>query len=463
MRNTCLYKSKCYWIAGVLFILTTISCKKLVQVDEPDDSLTTATVFSNDSLAQATVTGLYIKIMSSTRYLLNGGMSLLPGLSADELERTSTLNNEDQFATNSINSNNLLVNANLWKAAYAYIYQCNLCIEGLQKSTGVTADVKKRLTGDVQFVRALCYYYMVNLYGDVPLVLSTNAEVNALLPRTPFDKVYLQIITDLEAAYEALTGSQGNTSPTPYAAQALLARVYLHRQHWSKAAEMASAVINSGQFTLHSDLNTVFKLNSGETIFQCAPAQDKMNSGEGFIFIPATQTTQPAYTLTQHLLNAFEPGDLRKVNWVNPVTIGTQTYNYPYKYKQSTSSSAVTEYNVVLRLAEQYLVRAEALARQDRIAEAVADVNSIRSRANLPAISATISSELCFQAIEQERRIELFAEWGHRWFDLKRTNRVNAVLSDVKGSKWQTTDQLYPIPSSELELDPNLKQNPGYD
>lgn len=463
MRNTCLYKTKCFWIAGVLFILTTISCKKLVQVDEPDDSLTTATVFSNDSLAQAAVTGLYIKIMTSTRYLLNGGMSLLPGLSADELERTSTLNNEDQFATNSINSNNLLVNANLWKAAYAYIYQCNLCIEGLQRSTGVTADVKKRLTGEVQFVRALCYYYLVNLYGDVPLVLSTNAEVNALLPRTPFDEVYLQIITDLEAAYEALTGSQDNTSPTPYAAQALLARVYLHRQHWSKAVEMASAVINSGQFTLHSDLNSVFKLDSRETIFQWAPVQDKMNAGEGFIFVPATQTTRPTYSLTQHLLNAFEPGDLRNVNWVEPVTIGNQPYNYPYKYKLYQSSSAVSEYNVVLRLAEQYLVRAEALARQDRIAEAVADVNIIRSRANLPAISTTISSEQCFQAIEQERRIELFAEWGHRWFDLKRTNRVNAVLSDVKGNKWQTSDQLYPIPFSELELDPNLKQNPGYD
>lgn len=463
MRNTCLYKTKCFWIAGVLFMLTIISCKKLVQVDEPGDSLTTATVFSNDSLAQAAVTGLYIKIMTSTRYLLNGGMSLLPGLSADELERTSSSNNEEQFSNNNILPSNQLVNVNMWKAAYTYIYQCNLCIEGLQRSTGVTADVKKRLTGDVQFVRALCYYYLVNLYGDVPLVLSTNAEVNALLPRTPFDEVYLQIITDLEAAYEALTGSQVNTSPTPYAAQALLARVYLHSQQWGKAIEMSSAIINSGQFIMHSDLNSVFKLDSRETIFQWAPVQDKMNSGEGFIFIPGTQTTKPTYTLTKQLLTAFEPGDLRNVNWVNTVTIDNLPYHYPYKYKQSTSSSAVTEYNVVLRLAEQYLVRAEALARQDRIAEAVGDINIIRSRANLPAISTTISSEQCFQAIEQERRIELFAEWGHRWFDLKRTDRVNAVLSDVKGNKWQTSDQLYPIPISELELDPNLKQNPGYE
>jgi len=460
MKWTWLNNSKCFCIASVLFMLTATGCKKLVHVDEPDDSLTTSTVFSNDSLAQAAVAGIYIKIMSSTRYLLNAGMSLFPALSADELMRTFSLNNEDQFYINAINSNNLLVNANLWKAAYFYIYQCNICIEGLQKSTGVTAAVKERLTGEVRFVRALCYYYLVNLYGDVPLVLGTNADVNAELPRTPTELVYQQIITDLEAARDALTGNQVNTRPTSYAAQALLARVYLYRRSWNKAADMASAVINSGLFMLESDLDSVFKKNSKETIFQWAPVQDKMNSGEGFIFIPIG-ASRPNYMLTTGLLTAFEAGDLRKNNWVKSMTSGL-TY-YPNKYKVSSSSGPVTEYNVVLRLAEQYLIRAEALAWQNRIAEAEGDLNIIRTRAGLPAIDTTISSELCFQKIEQERRTELFAEWGHRWFDLKRTNRSNAVLSAIKGSKWQTSDQLYPIPSSELEADPNLEQNPGYD
>jgi starch-binding outer membrane protein, SusD/RagB family len=462
MKWTWLHNRKCFCITGVLIILTSTSCKKLVKVDAPDDSLTSAMVFSNDSLAQKAVAGLYIKIMGSTKFLLNGGMSLFPALSADELERTSTLNNEDQFIINSINSKNLLVNANLWKAAYTYLYYCNICIEGLQRSTGVTAEVKKRLLGEVQFVRALCYYYLVNLYGDVPLVLGTNAEINALLSRTSSSQVYLQIIADLEAAQDALAGSQINTRPTAYAAQALLARVYLHLQNWRKAEEMASAVISSGQFALHINLNTVFKENSKETIFQWAPVQDKMNSGEGFIFIPLG-FSKPNYTLTADLLATFETGDLRKSNWVRFVTIGMQPYNYPSKYKLSSSSGAVEEYNVVLRLAEQYLVRAEALAHQNKIAEAVNDINSIRTRSGLVTKPTTISSEQCFQAIEQERRIELFAEWGHRWFDLKRTNRADAVLSAAKGNKWQTTDQLYPIPFSELETDPNLEQNDGYD
>jgi starch-binding outer membrane protein, SusD/RagB family len=462
MKWTWLHTRKCFCIAGALLMLTAISCKKLVHVNAPDDSLTSATVFSSDSLAQKAVDGLYIKIMSSTKFLLNGGMSLFPALSADELVRTSLFNSEDQFSGNAIIPSNTFVNVNIWKAAYTYLYYCNICIEGLQRSTGVTAAVKKRLLGEVQFVRALCYYYLVNLYGDVPLVLGTNAEVNALLPRTPTAQVYLQIIADLEAARDALTGSQINTRPTSYAAQTLLARVYLHMQNWSKAEEMASAVINSGQFALHSDLNIVFKEYSKEIIFQWAPVQDKMNSGEGFIFIPLG-SLRPNYTVTDSLLSSFETGDLRKVNWVRSVTLGTQSYNYPYKYKFSSSSSAVEEYNVVLRLAEQYLVRAEALARQNKIAEAVNDINSIRTRAGLTAKATTISSEQCFQAIEQERRIELFAEWGHRWFDLKRTHRANAVLSAAKGNKWQSSDQLYPIPFSELEADPNLEQNPGYD
>ena len=460
MKWTWLHTRKFFCIAGALFILTVTGCKKLVKVDAPDDSLTSSMVFSNDSLAQKAVDGLYIKIMSSTKFLLNGGMSLFPALSADELVRTTTLNFEDQFSANTISPGNTFVNVNLWKAAYTYLYYCNICIEGLQRSTGVTAEVKKQLLGEVQFVRALCYYYLVNLYGNVPLVLGTNAEVNALLPRASTGQVYLQIIADLEAASDALTGSQVNTRPTRYATQALLARVYLHMQNWSKAEEMASAVISSGQFALHSDLNNVFKANSKEIIFQWAPVQDKMNSGEGFIFIPLG-SSKPNYTLTTDLLAAFEAGDLRKNNWVRSVPTGTQAY--PYKYKFSLWSGAVEECNVVLRLAEQYLVRAEALARQNKIAEAVNDINRIRTRAGLAAKATTISSEQCFQAIEQERRIELFAEWGHRWFDLKRTHRADAVLGAAKGSKWHTTDQLYPIPFSELETDPNLEQNDGYD
>jgi hypothetical protein len=462
MEFTLINIKKLFWIVSVLYILAVTGCKKLVHVGEPDDSLTTGTVFSNDSLAQAAVTGIYVKVMSSTKFLLNGGMSLFPGLSADELIRTTPYLVEDQFSSNSILSSNQLINVNLWKAAYAYIYQCNICIEGLQKSTGVSALVKRQLQGEALFIRALCYYYLVNLYGDAPLALGTNADVNTMLSRSSVDEVYQQIETDLTAANEFLMADKANTTPAKYAAQALLARMYLYTKNWSKAEDMASAVINSGQFSIVGDLNKVFKWDSKETIFQLAPVLDRINSGDGFIFVPVSLSVKPNYMLTKNLLNAFETGDLRKTKWVNTITIGGTPYSYPNKYKLVTSSAPPTEYNVVLRLAEQYLIRAEARAQQNRIEDAVVDINVIRIRAGLPVLSTTISYDECLQKIEQERRIELFAEWGHRWFDLKRTDRANAVLGALKGSNWRTEDQLYPIPSTELETAPNLTQNPGY-
>jgi hypothetical protein len=231
-------------------------------------------------------------------------------------------------------------------------------------------------------------------------------------------------------------------------------------KNWSKAEDMASAIINSGQFALLGDLNKVFKFDSKETIFQLVPVLERINSGDGFIFVPLGK---PNYLFIKDFLNAFENGDLRKVKWVNSVTIGGTPYSYPFKYKIFTSSGAPTEYNIVLRLAEQYLIRAEARAQQNRIEEAVTDLDTIRVRAGLSVLSATISYDVCLQKIEQERRMELFAEWGHRWFDLKRTNRANAVLGVTKAGNWNANDQLYPIPSSELVNAPNLVQNPGYD
>jgi hypothetical protein len=333
----------------------------------------------------------------------------------------------------------------------------------LAKSATVSPELKARLTGEVRFVRALCYYYLLNLFGDVPLVLGTNADVNTLLSRAPEEQVYSHIVTDLIAASDALTAIKDNRTPTSFAAKALLARVYLHLKNWSRADELASEIIKSGQFALQSDLNEVFKSNSKEVLFQWVPVQSRMNSAEGFMFIPLS-SGRPNYSVSDGLWKAFETGDLRKGSWIRSVSVSGQTYNYPHKYKLNLSPNGVppTEYNVVLRLAEIYLIRAEALAKLGRIVEAVADINTIRVRAGLTVLATTISDEQCLQAIEQERRTELFTEWGHRWIDLKRTNRADVVLSTLK-SNWHYNDKLYPIPFSELETAPNLEQNPGYD
>ena len=116
---------------------------------------------------------------------------------------------------------------------------------------------------------------------------------------------------------------------------------------------------------------------------------------------------------------------------------------------------------MVLRLAEQYLIRAEARAQQNNISGAQSDVNVIRNRAGLANTTATTQGTL-LSAIEHERQIELFAEWGHRWMDLKRTNRADAILGPLKSSNWQSSDVLFPIPLTQIQNDPNFTQNSGY-
>ncbi len=154
-----------------------------------------------------------------------------------------------------------------------------------------------------------------------------------------------------------------------------------------------------------------------------------------------------AYGLDSALLNSFETGDLRKKHWVGRTTTGK---TYPYKFKfASIDTLNIVEYNVVLRLAELYLIRAEAYARLGNFSSAAADLNIIRARAGLGPTTANDTASL-ITAIYQERRVEFFAEWGHRWLDLKRGDSIKSV------------DTLYPIPASEIQLNPALVQNPGY-
>ena len=117
-----------------------------------------------------------------------------------------------------------------------------------------------------------------------------------------------------------------------------------------------------------------------------------------------------------------------------------------------------------MRLAEQYLIRAEARAEQDKLIVSMEDVNKIRQRSNLSAINildSDLDQDEVITIILEERRKELFTEWGHRWFDLKRRRKADPILSSKK-PHWEDTDVLYPIPEDELLKNPNLIQNPGY-
>jgi hypothetical protein len=444
-------------------ILPLSSCRKLVEVAPPINQLESGVVFRSDASAQAALTGIYSQMMTTPSQALNSSTTLYAGMAADELHFYSS-DLKEEFLTNQITlANHGLLLSSFWQPLYTYIYAANACLEGLENSKGLTPSVKTTLQGEARFIRAFSYFYLVNLFGEVPLITSTDYKINASLPRSAVSDVYTQIHTDLIAAEDLLPvtyPTQGRVRPIKWAAASLLARVYLFEGNWAGAETEASAVINSGQYQLVSDLNKVFLSTSPEAIFQLMPANPNNNTWEGNAMLPASVSSTPTFLLTTTLLNAFEASDQRKAKWITSRTYASQTYYYPYKYKVYGNGAPLSEYYMVLRLAEQYLIRAEAKARQGKITEAKADLDVIRLRAGLSGTLAGDKNTL-LSAIEQERRVELFSEWGHRWLDLKRTGRVDAVLGPLK-STWQPTAQLWPIPQTELNVNPALTQNPGY-
>jgi hypothetical protein len=463
--------------AAVFFVIAlplVISCNKLLDAGSPPNKVITPQVYTSDSLAQAALIGVYYKIMEGFGPF-NGYMSRYCGLAADELNRTSILETDQPFLTNTISPDDKTIKA-IWTSTYSYIYQCNDLIVGLTGTNTITPALGYQLLGEAYFLRALCYFYMVNLYGDVPLVLTTDHTKSATMPRTAMDEVYKQMIADLTEAKDLLTVTYVTTPDYPtarvrvnkLAAQALLARIYLYLGEWAKSATEATAVIESGVYQLETNLAQTFRHNSKEAILQFMPVAEAFNTAEGGIFVPVVPNGRPAFILSDTLMKKIEPGDARRL-WIRTVTNSGKVYNSPYKYKLN-SGTPREEYNMVLRLAEQYCIRAEALTMLDQLTDAVSDLNKIRKRAGLPDLTTITTQSQALAAIEQERRIELFAEWGHRWFDLKRwparthpgQKRVEEVMSVCRPATWKPTAALWPIPKDELSRNPALTQNDGY-
>lgn len=471
-----------------LVVVLGISCDKLVDVEAPVTSLNAANVYTNDASAISVVTSMYKNMTRGENFTGLSGISLRVGLSADELTLYSGVTNERliSYYQNSLKANSTRDNfgSEYWNPFYNYIFVCNAAIEGIGNSNTLTPAIKKQLLGETKFMRAFINFYLINLFGDVPIVVSTDWEVNANLSRTPRMKVYEQVIADLEDAQELLSAdyldgtvlriTEDRLRPTKWAAIALMSRVYLYTGDYSKAESHATEIINHSSVYRLTDLNSSFLMNAAEAIWQLQPTFEGHNTEDALVFvIPTTGPTDAASSPTDHpvylsssLLNSFELGDKRRINWVDSVIVSGSIYYYPFKYKSASLNEPLTEYLMVLRLGEQYLIRAEARVQQNNINGAQEDLNVIRGRAGLGNSAASDRASL-FAAILHERQVELFTEWGHRWLDLKRTGTIDAVMSAVtpqkaNGAPWRSFQQWYPLPFVDIQRGPNLVQNNGY-
>src|SRR5690606_28955298 len=170
-------------ILGVFYFMHITSCKKFVDIPPTPTQILNYKVFENDATAAKAITGIYIQMINSNNIFSSGNTTFYPGMSADELYFYST-DATQEFLKNDIGPNNHnLISTIFWNPAYKFIYAANACIEGLANSTSLTPTVKKSLSGEAKFIRAYCYFYLVNIFGDVPLITTTDYETNSSLPR----------------------------------------------------------------------------------------------------------------------------------------------------------------------------------------------------------------------------------------------------------------------------------------
>jgi len=467
-------KNKVFFSIASLALSALGSCDRFMDV-APLNAITKANVFADENTANAALLGLYAYMNASGIFDGSGtSIGFFTALSSDELVNyyaAGQLGQErSQLNGNSLTAGTALISP-VWNSLYQLVYRANDVIDGVTDNPAIPAGAAERMAGEAAFLRGFAYFYLVNLYGRVPLVLHTDYRQNASMPRASIASVYGQVIGDLKRAQEVLPDDYGlsggrRTRANAWAATALLARVYLYTGAWAAAeAEARKVVENQTLFALSVDIQSVFLRDGKESIWQLArySGSSEINSPEGRVFIFSGKPASVA--LRNTFPDAFEPGDRRKAAWIGETTDGESSYWYPCKYK-ATADLPLTENSTVLRLAEQYLILAEAKCRLGKVGESIAILDELRQRAGLGTIRDPLvaaNEEWLSGKIAQERLVELFTEWGHRWFDLKRTERADEVLAPIK-PRWKPTAQLYPIPENQLLANPAMSddQNEGY-
>lgn len=460
------------------------ACKELTEVGVPNDKVVTETIFVNDDSAISALTTIYARMHQIGNLPYN--IALLTGFYGDELKSYSSTVSLVQLYTNALKPVND-VSPNLWLVGFNHIYLANAVYEGCAASTSISSAVKQQLMAEAKFIRAFWHFYLFQLYRNIPIITGTDYTANNTVTSAAPAVVYAQIVADLKDAEAMLSDNYvaGNSTatstervrPNKMVAKAMLAKVYLFMKENGTAEAKASEVIASSTYQMESFAN-VFLKSSKEAIWQIAVPISNAGLGSNLEAVNFILTSRPASglsrnaTLSAQLLASFETGDLRKTNWTKEFKDVSVTpnvsYIYPFKMKVNISSAAPPEYTTPLRLAEQYLIRAEARAHQNKLDLAIADLDVVRIRAGLKAIAETnptISQTNLLAAIHQERKVELFTEWGHRWLDIKRSEDANTIMTAAakeKSAEWSDFKLQWPIPFYDIQNNPNLKQNDGY-
>lgn len=440
----------------VLFLTfaSLVSCQSFLNV-EPKASISDQQTIFDKASAETALRGVYNALAASSYY--GTSFQSIGYLSGDNIQWTGSQSQVQEFINHKVNAENATISS-AWIAIYATINRANQVIAKVPvvQDPALTDALKNAIVGEAYFIRALAYFDLARTWGGVPLITQPTASPseNAGIARSTQAETYALVLKDLDIAESLLGESVNRFRATRKTVWALKSRYYLYQKNWAKAEEYATKVILDGaNYKLLTPYSAFFANNvrgTEESVFE--------------IFYNGTSEINDHRGQWQSQTNGgtrqWAPNDdfVALVN--NPLIGGNRSAlvakdNQSRWYGNLYYRAPASDPTYVIRIAELYLIRAEARAQQDKLVESVADVNAIRSRAGLEVTVATSKAELLL-AVENERKME-FAFEPHRWFDLVRTHRAASVLNISEPDRF-----LMPIPSVQLQTDKALIQNPGY-
>ena len=460
-------KATNYFLSLFMACAVATSCDSMLDIDPPTDTMTEEDIYSSEEKIEVAANGLYTyNFLDNFSYFQVIEINL--GMCSDEMRSRNV--NASEYETNNYTALSGWF-MNHWRFPYQSIYQCNDFINHVEDTNLMDPKKRDAFVGEAKFFRAYAYFLLVNAFGDVPLILATDVNETSKMSNVDKDEINKQIIADLEFAEKSLIGSKnGKTKITSQAARALLARVYLYTGEWEKAKEKANGLIPAE----NGGTGSSFQLEPVERVFKSSSKESILHINmEGYVgpgtYVGYTRIgtlmVDGQYYVSQGLVDELQkdPKD-KRVYWIKEHRMDKKLY-CPYKYqnRDTPQSADDYEYLVLLRLAEQYLIRGEANVHLGNLEAALEDINVVRSRAGLDPIESVSNAEELLMIIESERRKEFFEECGHRWYDLNRTGRADAVYKATEYKKyWEPYKALLPIPDGEIARNPFLEQNEGY-
>jgi hypothetical protein len=374
-----------------------------------------------------------------------------------------------------------------WKLNYQGITQCNIVLERVP-AIQMDQTLKNRILGEATFLRAYYYFLLAQVYGDVPLLIKVIPPDELKIPASPRADVFRQIIADCDYAATVLppqytTADLGRA--TKGAAYALAAKAHLYQQDWTLVLDYVGKVKDLNVYALMPDYQNNFRKktqNNSESVWEIQHTNLELGVGNSLNQWWASKKIKDGYgfaEVTQSYFDSFEPGDPRQQFTIasnNEPYFGltyknsfSGTHHSPRKYLQPDSTvtqKADGDINyTAIRFAEVLLWEAEALSELGRVAEAQVPLEKVRARARAQAVNpatalppvTTTDQATMIQAVHHERQSELGFEM-HRFFDLVRWGVAAQAMPGFQTGK----HELFPKPQTELDLNPALKQNPGY-